>query len=102
MSTCEQTEYTVISLLITFSRFEEILTEKRGYEVTLEFLQETGFKKLILIEERGGLDLIVPDPDFTYDDVVKLLGNPTLPLGSCCADRHILSDQMTSQALYSR
>ena len=52
----------------------------RGYEVTLEFLQETGFKKPILIEERGGLDLIIPDPDFTYADVVKLLGNRTLHL----------------------
>ena len=47
--------------------------------MTLEFLQETGFRKPILIEERGGLDLIIPDYDFTYDDVVKLLGIPTFP-----------------------
>ena len=52
----------------------------RGYEVTLEFLQETGFEKIILIEERGGLDLIIPEPDFTYNDVVRLLGSLTLPL----------------------
>ena len=80
MSISEQgAEYNLVINAACF-RMEEIFTKMRGYEVTLEFLQETEFKKPIFIEERGGLDMIMPDPDFTYADVVKLLGNPTLPL----------------------
>ena len=72
----EQDDYNIL-INPTFSRIEEILTKLKGYEVTLEYLQETGFKKPILIEELGGLDLIIPDPYFTYVNVVKLLGNFT-------------------------
>jgi len=50
------------------------VTELKGEEVTLEHFQRTGFKMPILVAEKSGLHLRVPDSSFTITDVRNLVG----------------------------
>lgn len=45
-----------------------------GYKLTKELLTENGFDVPILIEKKDGLDLIVPPPSFTIQDVENHVG----------------------------
>ena len=56
-------------------RADEIpILRKRGYEVTVELFEETGFKVPILVDCKDGLDLTVPPPNFTIQDVENHVG----------------------------
>ena len=58
-----------------FCRADEIpVIRKRGYEVTPEFLEEIGFKVPVLVDCKDGLDLTVPPPNFTIQDVENHVG----------------------------
>ena len=52
----------------------------RGYEVCVEFLDENGFDVPILVDRKDGLDLTVPPPTFTIQDVENLVGKVTFML----------------------
>ncbi len=49
----------------------------RGYEVCIEFLDENGFDVPILVDRKDGLDLTVPPPTFTIQDVENHVGEKT-------------------------
>lgn len=56
-------------------RADEIpVLRKRGYEVNVELLEETGFSVPILVDCKDGLDLRVPPPNFTVQDVENYVG----------------------------
>ncbi|XP_071960096.1 histone lysine demethylase PHF8-like isoform X2 [Antedon mediterranea] len=59
----------------TFADASEIILKKRGWELSLEYFSENGFDTPILIEEKDGLDLLVPPPSFTVHDVESLVGS---------------------------
>ena len=45
-----------------------------GHEFTLEYLQEHGFGKPVLVECKDGLGIVVPQSSFTVADVEKHVG----------------------------
>ena len=54
---------------------EEILETMRGPEIFVESILQKGFSKPILINERSGLDIVIPEyGTFDYDSVVGILG----------------------------
>ncbi|GAU93307.1 hypothetical protein RvY_05270-2 [Ramazzottius varieornatus] len=55
----------------------DVLIRKPGREIDLDYMHNNGFTKPILIDDRAGLDLIIPERPFTYDDVVKTIGENT-------------------------
>ena len=50
------------------------VTRMKGEEVTLEHFQRTGFKQPILVLEKSGLHIRVPDTSFSITDVRNLVG----------------------------
>jgi len=48
--------------------------EMLGEEVTIEHFQQTGFKNPILVKEKSGLHMKIPDSTFTITDVRNLVG----------------------------
>ncbi|XP_030746234.1 histone lysine demethylase PHF8-like [Sitophilus oryzae] len=54
---------------------DEILVKMPGYELTEEFLKSKGFSNPILVEHKEGLDMIMPPENFSYIDVLKLIGD---------------------------
>ena len=55
-------------------RLTNAVEKKLGRDVNLDFMRETGFKKLVFIEEKTGLDILMPEEDFDYKSVVDILG----------------------------
>lgn len=58
-----------------FIMADEILVKMPGYELTEEFFQTKGFNNPILIENKEGLDMIMPSDHFSYIDVLNLIGD---------------------------
>jgi len=50
------------------------IKEMLGDEVTIQHFQKTGFKNPILVKEKTGLHMKIPDPTFTITDVRNLVG----------------------------
>jgi len=50
------------------------VTRMRGEDVTMEHFQRTGFKLPIMVPEKTGLHMRVPDSSFTITDVRNLVG----------------------------
>ena len=50
------------------------LIRLRGYELTTEYLEEHGFNVPIIVERPAGLDLVVPPPSFSIQDVENHVG----------------------------
>ncbi|XP_033126166.1 lysine-specific demethylase 7B-like isoform X2 [Anneissia japonica] len=59
----------------TFANADEILLKKRGWELSLEYFSTEGFDRPILIDEKDGLDMVVPPPSFSVRDVESLVGS---------------------------
>ena len=45
------------------------VTKMRGEDLTLEHFQRTGFKMPILVEEKSGLHIRIPDNSFSITDI---------------------------------
>jgi len=50
------------------------VTECKGEDLTLEYFQKTGFKLPILVAEKAGLHIRIPDSSFSITDVRNLVG----------------------------
>ena len=50
------------------------VTEVKGEDLTLEHFQRTGFKLPILVPEKTGLHIRIPDSSFSITDVRNLVG----------------------------
>ena len=62
------------TILMVRFRLTDAVDKKLGRDVNLDFMRETGFKKLVFIEEKTGLDILMPEEDFDYKSVVDILG----------------------------
>ena len=50
------------------------LLELRGFELTEDYLVENGFRRPIIVRCKDGLDLRVPQEDFSVQDVRDHVG----------------------------
>lgn len=53
---------------------EDVVCRLRGQQLTLPYIVANGFTKPILVEDRNGLDLIVPHDSFNVLDVESYVG----------------------------
>ncbi|XP_050314643.1 histone lysine demethylase PHF8-like isoform X2 [Anthonomus grandis grandis] len=58
-----------------FTPADDICVHIGGHELTEEFLNSKGFNKPIIIPNKDGLDMIMPPENFSYIDVLKLVGD---------------------------
>lgn len=59
---------------------EDILLRLRGQQLTLPYLNSSGFTRPIFVEHKDGLDLNVPPNTFTVEDVESYVGNEEIIL----------------------
>ena len=50
------------------------MVELRGYQLTLDYLSQNGFDRPILVRSKDGLDIRVPENDFSVQDVEDHVG----------------------------
>ena len=53
---------------------DDVLLRLKGSEVTINYFEQNGFKKPIIVEQKDGLGLRVPPPDFRISDVEQYVG----------------------------
>ena len=53
---------------------DDILLRMRGLDLTIDFLEEHGFDKPILVENKDDLGLRVPPPSFKISDIERCVG----------------------------
>ncbi|XP_042203962.1 lysine-specific demethylase 7B-like isoform X2 [Homarus americanus] len=58
-----------------FPSCEDVVCRLRGQQLTLPYIVANGFTKPILVEDRNGLDLIVPHDSFNVLDVENYVGS---------------------------
>lgn len=58
-----------------FTPADDILFKVSGYELTEEYFRSKGFNSPIIINSKEGLDMIMPPENFSYIDVLKLVGD---------------------------
>ncbi|XP_060515940.1 histone lysine demethylase PHF8-like [Cylas formicarius] len=58
-----------------FTPADEIITKVTGYELTKQFLEFNGFNNPIIVDDREGLDMVMPPENFSYVDVQRLIGD---------------------------
>lgn len=58
-----------------FNSAEDVLLRLRGQQLTLPYLNGSGFTRPIFVEHKDGLDLNVPQDTFTVQDVENYVGN---------------------------
>jgi hypothetical protein len=65
------------TICVTFFAFsaEEVILRLRGQQLTLPYLNSSGFTRPIFVEHKDGLDLNVPQDNFTVEDVENYVGN---------------------------
>lgn len=69
---------------------ESVITRLKGNQVTVEYLAKNGFTKPILITNRDGLDLTLPNRRITLTEIGDLVGE-RIPRGFQCSIGLILS-----------
>ncbi|XP_044574433.1 lysine-specific demethylase PHF2-like [Cotesia glomerata] len=57
-----------------FPKADEVVKHVRGQQLTLQYLQTTGFEVPIIVDNKEGLDMTLPPPTFTVHDVEKFIG----------------------------
>ncbi|XP_066997900.1 histone lysine demethylase PHF8 isoform X2 [Anabrus simplex] len=57
-----------------FSSADDVVKKLPGKLLTVRYLQEHGFENPILIEDKEGLDMVVPTEDFSVLDVERYIG----------------------------
>lgn len=60
--------------LMSFSSCEDVVYRLRGQQLTLPYIIANGFTKPLLVEDKHGLDLIVPQYTFNVLDVENYVG----------------------------
>lgn len=55
----------------------EAVLQLSGHQFTIEYLQENGFQRPVLVECKDGLGIVVPHSSFTVADVEKHVGECT-------------------------
>ncbi len=68
----------MVVLYFFFPSAEEVILRLRGQQLTLPYLNSSGFTKPIFVEHKDGLDLNVPQDNFTVEDVENYVGNISL------------------------
>ena len=53
---------------------DDILLKMRGLDLTIDYLEEHGFDKPILVESKDDLGLRVPPPSFKISDIERCVG----------------------------
>lgn len=66
------------SVSSVFHSSEDIVHRLRGQQLTLPYIINNGFNKPILVEDKNGLDLIVPHDSFNVLDVENYVGKSSL------------------------
>jgi hypothetical protein len=56
----------------------------KGEELTVEYLNKHGLVQPIIVEEKDGLGIVVPDDNFTILDVEKHVGMYSVSGGKNC------------------
>ena len=69
-----------------YSADEIPILHLNGYELTCEYLEERGFDIPIIVDKTDGLDLRVPPPSFTVQDVENCVGVYHVTVLTCCLD----------------
>ncbi|EFX82823.1 hypothetical protein DAPPUDRAFT_302352 [Daphnia pulex] len=59
----------------SFLNAEEVILRLRGQQLTLPYLNSSGFTKPIFVEHKDGLDLNVPQDNFSVEDVENYVGS---------------------------
>ncbi|XP_045028311.1 lysine-specific demethylase 7B isoform X1 [Daphnia magna] len=59
----------------SFLNAEEVILRLRGQQLTLPYLNGSGFTRPIFVEHKDGLDLNVPQDSFTVEDVENYIGS---------------------------
>ena len=59
------------------------MVRTEGYKLTKEYLIENGFDVPILVDKKDGLDLTVPPPTFTIQDVENNVGKLVMTYCHC-------------------
>ncbi|XP_076469256.1 lysine-specific demethylase phf2-like isoform X2 [Babylonia areolata] len=57
-----------------FPSAEEIVVRLRGRDLTTQYFETHGFNRPIMVDKKEGLDLHVPPPTFSVEDVEKKVG----------------------------
>ena len=60
--------------MCVFSADEIPIRHLSGYELTCEYLEQRGFDVPIIVNKTDGLDLHLPPPTFTIQDVENCVG----------------------------
>ncbi|XP_066152818.1 histone lysine demethylase PHF8-like [Euwallacea fornicatus] len=58
-----------------FPPADDVLIKLSGSELTQEFIETKGFNNPIVVNTKEGLDMIMPPENFSYIDVMKLVGD---------------------------
>lgn len=66
--------FCILSLYIWHLSAEEVILRLRGQQLTLPYLNGSGFTRPIFVEHKDGLDLNVPQDSFTVEDVENYIG----------------------------
>jgi len=64
----------VIPFFILSCSSDRVIKKLKGHMLDREYIDKNGFKSPIIIKDKAGLDLKVPDPSFTVDDVEVAVG----------------------------
>ena len=55
----------------------------RGDEITLDYFERHGFNFPIVVNDKRGLDVVLPPSNFTVQDVERLVGESELSINKC-------------------
>lgn len=66
-------------LCVIFSASQLPVISLKGWEATVEYLNENGFTLPILVKVKDGLDLVVPPKTFTVNDIENNVGECDKP-----------------------
>ena len=66
--------YKRLIIIIVSSAGDGVLLRLKGSEVTVNYFERNGFKIPIIVEQKEGLGLRVPPPDFRISDVERYVG----------------------------
>ena len=53
---------------------EDVVVKLNGSQLTMDYLEETGFNEPILVQKKDGLDMSMPAPTFYISDVENYVG----------------------------
>lgn len=68
-----RTQYNEVITVCIYS-LDDILLKMRGLDLTIDYLEEHGFDRPILVESKDDLGLRVPPPSFKISDIERCVG----------------------------